>query len=647
MIKRLPRIKKVRIQNFSIYEERPIVQIEIPNGIFCLAGANGLGKSSFLAAVNFGLTGIVPPASSKSDGSIQKFYTENLSSSEEYFNGRITESDRISADITIEFSLGHHSYKITRNLFESRSLRYLQILDENGIEISEEQPDDEARQQRYEQLIASDCRLKTFQQFVFIQHYLLTFDERRHLLFWDEKAITPLLYLAFDIDAGLAAEADRLIHEVSRADSQARNAQWQASNVRKRILELRKNDDRLPAPDLVEQYDLISEAISKSEIDLRQAEQTAADARIEFADASATYQSLRHRYDQAFISRIQANAAPRLHPIISEMLQNSKCAVCGQQDTALAAKLEARLEAHQCPLCEITLPQSVDGDNRLSELTDLDAELSRIDEAVRSARSKSERAEKDLENKKQAFRAAEVLMRTFEQEHDEAVMRITDKSRSNSEVQIFALEEAASEATARRDEWRKLRDKNREKLEPIQAELRSAFEQAQSNFVPRFRELSRQFIGLDLDVFLESSGRTLFQLGLEVRGSRRREVTALSESQRFFLDIALRMALVEQMTSAHDRTTIYIDTPEGSLDIAYEARAGAMFGEFVLGGNNMIMTANINANQLLVRLAERCGRQNMKLVRMTEWASLTEVQAAEEHLFEEAFQRIESALRSQ
>ena len=53
--------------------------------------------------------------------------------------------------------------------------------------------------------------------------------------------------------------------------------------------------------------------------------------------------------------------------------------------------------------------------------------------------------------------------------------------------------------------------------------------------------------------------------------------------------------------------TLYIDTPEGSLDIAYERRAGRMFGKFVEGHERLFMTANINTSQLLQELAPTCG----------------------------------------
>jgi DNA repair exonuclease SbcCD ATPase subunit len=57
---KLPRVRRVRLSRFSLFARKPDIDIEIPKGVFCLAGANGIGKSTFLAAVGYGITGIVP-----------------------------------------------------------------------------------------------------------------------------------------------------------------------------------------------------------------------------------------------------------------------------------------------------------------------------------------------------------------------------------------------------------------------------------------------------------------------------------------------------------------------------------------------------------------------------------------------------------
>jgi len=90
---------------------------------------------------------------------------------------------------------------------------------------------------------------------------------------------------------------------------------------------------------------------------------------------------------------------------------------------------------------------------------------------------------------------------------------------------------------------------------------------------------------------------------------------------------------------------MFVDTPEGSLDIAYESRVGKMFADFVINHHqNLFMTANINASQLLISLAENCGSEKMKFKRMLDWTDPTQIQKEGEKLFQKVFTNIETAL---
>src|SRR3982750_1975314 len=101
-----PKVSKVILQNFSLYSLQPVITVDIPDGVFCLAGANGLGKSSFLSAVNFGITGRVSDPERKFE-SVEEYYRYSLNFSEDYFNGRITDEDREEAQITIHLLVGN------------------------------------------------------------------------------------------------------------------------------------------------------------------------------------------------------------------------------------------------------------------------------------------------------------------------------------------------------------------------------------------------------------------------------------------------------------------------------------------------------------------------------------------------------------
>src|SRR5260370_24238850 len=129
--------------------------------------------------------------------------------------------------------------------------------------------------------------------------------------------------------------------------------------------------------------------------------------------------------------------------------------------------------------------------------------------------------------------------------------------------------------------------------------------------LPIFKALADSFGGIDLNMQLEARSVGI-ALTLSVRDTPRRMIFQLSESQRFFVDIALRMALLKFTSPADKKACLLIDTPEGALDIAYEKRAGDMFAQFVLGGFNLIFTATINTSQLLLELTSLCAKSHMR-----------------------------------
>jgi hypothetical protein len=89
---RMPRLLRARLDHFSLYSAKNTIEVMFAKGAFCLAGANGLGKSTFLAAVNFGLTGIVADPNRKFE-SVAEYYSYSLGFAEEFFDGRVNEGE--------------------------------------------------------------------------------------------------------------------------------------------------------------------------------------------------------------------------------------------------------------------------------------------------------------------------------------------------------------------------------------------------------------------------------------------------------------------------------------------------------------------------------------------------------------------------
>lgn len=635
----LPVLTNVQLRNFSLYQNNRNLSIPILPGVFCLAGANGMGKSTFLAAINYALTGTVPNPR-RAFRSVENFYKDSLAFAPKYFDGRVEQEDRPIAEIELHFRIADHRYRIVKNFFESEALREFEMEDPTGHPLVDTSASDpRARHSAYQNRIVEDCNLAGFEYFVFLQQMLLTFDERRHLLFWDPRAANLALYLAFGVEPSDTERSEKLRLGIDSAESNARNAQWQATIARNSLARM-GGSDVAGLLQLRDTHEQLVEALSNAEEEAALAERAADDAVLAAAGAAANQQALRREYDRAFARKVAGNRDPARHPVILQSLSDHTCDVCGSTSDEAIAAIRAALNEQRCPLC-CTPIQHAEPQN-FDELQELDDELAIAKAESETAQARAERLQLEAQDVQARALSAAAAVEKFEQANAEGMAKIISAS-PESEHQRRTLEAEARNAVKRRDEFRRQRDAMHAELEPLQARLSSAYHAGELEFVPTFRRFAKRFIGLEIDVYLNQIQNT-FGLSLEMKGSRRQTTTELSESQRFFLEIALKMALAQHMSSTDSPAALLIDTPEGSLDIAYEARAGDMFADYVQAGFNLLMTANINSSQLLKRLAERCKAEDMELVRMTEWAPLTEVQAAEEHLFNEAYADIENRL---
>ncbi|WP_177220910.1 AAA family ATPase [Lentzea xinjiangensis] len=648
---RLPVVQTIEINNFSLYRENPRISLSFGDGVFCLAGANGLGKSTFLAILNYAITGIVANPDQKFM-SLKEYYKDSLKYSGLYFTGRVFELERHLAEVTISFTVGRAQYSLTRGIFEPRALRKLKVLNsstENDYEHEIESADEDAASELhsvYVRKIVQDAGLATFDQLVFLQHFLLTFDERRHLLFWDPEVAQQALFLAFGVDGELAEKADEWRRIADRLESQARNAQYQATTARQRKEEIqgRAGTTTELNPDLLLAHSELTQARDQTARvrDLRSRD--VSDASLVLSRATAKRHALESDYDRAFNERLKPGANPRQHSLVSNLITQHTCGICGTHADGVEESAVSLMADDKCPLCQTSTKRTGEPGIDFQHLERLDNELASAVQEVTVAESSLTRLTKELEIAENDYADARERLKEFEKQNDISAEDVAKPEPDDVLSKLVKqLEAEQQSAVERRDDFRRTRDEYRSKLTPVQNELAEKYFEAEVEFVPKFQELAYQFLGLDLRVNMEQRAKGA-ELTLEIEGTRRRMTTQLSESQRYFVDIALRMALAQHMVGEGNPACLYIDTPEGSLDIAYENRAGSMFGKFAVAGNKLVMTANINSSRLVQQLAHICGADRMKIERMTEWTVLSEVQAESEALFDEAYRKITGAL---
>jgi DNA repair exonuclease SbcCD ATPase subunit len=637
-----PRLIEIELRAFSLYRRLPDTTVPIGDGVSCFVGANGLGKSTFIAAVNYGLTGRVAEPGQRFT-SAEEYYKETQAFAREYFAGRIDEADRSAAEIRIDFAVAGVIFSVRRGFFDLSELRFLRITEDQRVvfEGDADSTPGSDLQARYERELCARTGFEEFYQFVFLQQFVLTFDERRHLAFWDSKTLQQMLFLAFGVDAATAVRAETLSRTVEKQDSLRRNYQWQATEARKKLKDLDNAtaEEGAAEDEPVEQHQALIQQEQEVARLLESREAALADHRLQVADATSLYITLQDEYDRLFHARSKQTDPLRHHPMVVTTINEHRCVICGTTDAKRVEDVKTSVANRQCPLCRNQLPAAAKRDTRVLEA------LRRVDQELAATRSR-------ITNETLAVRRLEDELREVTEKH----AKISDELATFERDNAIAARVSPSDADSLRAMYtnqvnrfleqkeaaRAKRDKARDELTKLQNAVRKQYEHVEEEFVPLFRDLAFSFLGLNLDIRFNVRAAQI-SLALVVESKERVESHQLSESQRFFVDIALRMALARFMVGDAGASML-IDTPEGSLDAAYESRAGEMFAKFARSGNQILMTANVNTSRLLLRLAERCGHQFMQLIRMTEWAYLSEVQTAEEEQFDDAYAAVEACL---
>jgi hypothetical protein len=583
---------------------------------------------------------------------MDEYYKYTRAFSGSYFRGRIAGRDEDDAEIEVCFRIGTFDYEVRRGLFEPDELRGLTIKDrERQVPIiaTTEMPRGE-RHRVYMRQIVKDTGFESFEEFVFLHHFVFTFDEHRGTLFWNTRVMERVLYRAFGFEPGMAKRADGIRREIQHEDSRVRNYQWEATRMRKRINEIRAQTHAIAGAQqtydtLLADHEALSRQFDEESKTLRDVEDGIRDANLQLAERSVRETALREEYARFFGRRFERRPPLTQHPLIAESLAKHVCGLCGSSTDEAHAAIAANAAATTCPLCNSALDRRVWATEDSDRLKKIDRELSLTRQSIKDVHKTLETLRKNEAEARHHWEATKDKLDEFDRQNSatlDALRKLLarsggDASLSDYREQVALLDKEKKTAHDRREELKK-------HLLQLQKDLEQQYLQVEQSFVPRFAELAQGFLGMELSVQMEARTTDDLKLVVSVRGTPRRQQQHLSESQRFFLDIAFRMALTQHMSAPGSKGGMIIDTPEGSLDIAYEKRAGDMLAKFASAGHQIIMTANLNSSQLLLALARDCGHAQMQLCRMMDWAELSEVQQQEEALFDGAYRGILEAM---
>lgn len=652
-----PVLRRLSVDGYSMYpgpNPGDGLDAQFAAGLTLVIGANGLGKSTLVALIhrlmagNAEIRGLGFGAMGSGQIDVRELGIQEVRT----FVNRVDDGAR-DASATIEFSLG------SRVVLASRSLATLTltslVVDDEALE---------AEETEYRRVVVEGSGVDAFLSWLLILRYLVFYSDDRRSLVWDpsvQRRLLPLLFLP----PSETQPIEELTNRILRTDSEARNL---SAALTRRERDLREQEHAISSmPTLLGELDELLATRSELEEQSRtlesaivDAEAVRAGARLEALRRSDEELSITAELDQARTAEIRA-AFPRSDEtatyILTHLLTERDCLVCGQAAPAAAEMMTARLALHRCVVCESNLDGYLASSEALAAAGDARERREHARLARMEAESFREEAEKayaktfgELARAKSELATVSARISRLEQalpESDRSVSKLRDGI-----AELRADNERMKESVVRAKlELSELVDEQNRRLSAYREDIKEAFETHATGFLVESCELiwgsNLEKIG-QLGSGIEYS---VFQVDMTAGGrgmaTRREDASQVSESQREFIDLAFRMALIS-VAGSSGTGSLVVDAPESSLDAVFAPRAADVLASFrgADGTARVVITSNLVDGQLIPKLASLAGIHSVndtRIVNLFEIATPTAAIRLLKPQYDAALARIFSA----
>lgn len=620
-----PVLRRLELEGYELFQTSSSQRIrhDFTAGVHVIAGINGLGKTTLLNILYRLMLG--PKDMSKEDGGLAS--TQHKLSewrNKKYFRARVRDEAR-GARATAELSFGHRKLSVTRGL---RTLEVEQLtLD--GVQESH------ATQDRFEELVCELSGASSYFDYFAILRFLIFFLEDRPELIWDRRSQFDMFRLLFyDRDAARSAAFE--YDEAQRIDSVYRN---ERVPVRKARLELDTYDAaensglaaelraaRAALSAAQSQDEEHADAVVQARQDLEARRLRREKTRLDLEEARLAYEEEQQLFYRDVFPDLQGTAAH----VFLNLAAGGGCLVCGNRSAAARDRLKEFAERHQCPICE-SLPEAQENvvsaaefsEKRLAKVADqvnsLISSLSGLDQDV--ARENTRLVEL-IEAREDTVMDVQRYQRRLNELQREATAEVLDIVLADDEEQIAFKRHYVEQGEKRLDALLADRTAAETRYLAIKGRQERILTDRLKQVKERFARISRHLLAETCTLHEITDARRIGQEGqmidfpiLEVMMSSgvftgslsaREDATSVSESQREFIDLAFRMALIETAAATDSDAMLVLETPEASLDSLFVTEAGALFRRFAANGdalgNVFIASTNLNNEGMIPAL---------------------------------------------
>ena len=614
--KSFPVFSLLEVRGFGLFpgsdEGLEGLRIEFHPGVTLVVGANGLGKTTLVTLLFRLVSGPydIPHLRAGEELGFRRLEASAIRQDRRTtFAARV--SDRAAtATARVDLKLGSTPVTVERQLSDL-SLLAARV---GGTDCSNEKT--------FQSLVAAAAGLGSFGDFILMLRYLVFYFEDRRELVWDASAQRQLLRMLF-LPPDVAQRWTDMERSILQADSRMRN-----------LRNVLGKEEQVLAHDLAKKTDAASlraelqtlEGLQESDrLRLTELEASTADldqrrqgARLAYLQAKQERETRLRALEHAQLLAIDARFPGQLAVgkyLLLHLLSENTCLVCGTHSPEAAQVYDHRLHSNRCLICDTPLPRS----EGIVEAHDVAAKrVSRAERILKAADRARFASTRDREFAESDF-----------DRHTTQIARLRSEIATRSARLAGVIELLPPTETALREQRGELAS-IRGRLEVMKSELaeaRSGFRifverctddllSSSEAVVDAFTGFARSFLSEQLSLTWTSRPATVGQGGeaipfpafeVHMAGSdflgpvRRAGPDEVSESQREFIDLSFRMALMA--TAGPGGAALVVDTPESSLDAIFSKRAGQTLMKFGEHRDNIVLvTSNLVEGSLLPTL---------------------------------------------
>ncbi|RZK16727.1 MAG: AAA family ATPase, partial [Flavobacterium sp.] len=223
----LPTLISIRISNYSLYPNGLDLQYNFVQGLNLIFGGNGIGKTTFVNLIRYGLIGLYTNEFDFTRTYQGRAIEKRKALPPYYFSSRMhpefTDNDK--AEVTIIFKINQIEFEVTRSLTDDCLLKKVIVTSNGkkneleGVQIPQPKYDRTPNSSRgiylpfkYEEAVTKHTNLYSFDDVILFVTKILYFDEGHEAIIWDdnkkEDSIQKTLFSKYLIEKGLDAQRE-------------------------------------------------------------------------------------------------------------------------------------------------------------------------------------------------------------------------------------------------------------------------------------------------------------------------------------------------------------------------------------------------------------------------------------------------------